>query len=184
MFIWTDIETTGLDPARDEVLALGLLITDDKFNDVASREWIIHVPAGFRAMRDMSDYVREMHERNGLLQRVADSQLDVRAVEREACAFLDEHLGPPAQQIRERPPMAGNSVHTDRSFLAHHCPALISRFNYRHLDVTSFRLLALAETPSAQLWIDAQPDVEHMPLADIAASRREFAHWRRILRAA
>ena len=58
MFIWTDLETTGLDPAADEILALGMIITDDSFNEIARFERFAHVPAGWKAMRDMSpDFV-------------------------------------------------------------------------------------------------------------------------------
>ena len=181
MFIWTDLETTGLDPAKDEILAVGLLITDNEFKEVARAEWVAHVPAGYAAMRNMSPYVLAMHTKNGLLERVADSTAHIGDVERAACAFLDQHLGPAAEKITDRPPMAGNSVHFDRSFLSRHCPELIRRFNYRLLDVSTLKVLACATVPGAQAWNDTRPEAAHTPIADLEGSLAELAHWRQVL---
>lgn len=184
MFIWTDLETTGLDLKTDQILAIGLLITDDSFREIDRWEHVVHVPAGYRGMREMNAHVHEMHTKSGLLQRVADERAEVAEVERKAVAWLDHYLGEPADNIKARPAMAGNSVHFDRAFITRDCPALLQRYSYRSLDVSSLRLLALAETPLASKWIEAQAPAEHLPLADIAASRRELAHWRQVLRAA
>ena len=181
MFIWTDLETTGLDPEADEILAVGLLITDDSFKEIARFEMVSHVPAGWRAMRDMSPYVLNMHTKSGLIERVADSRLELADVEREACAFLDQHLGPAAEKIRDRPPMAGNSVHFDRAFLLRHCPELIRRFNYRLLDVSTLKVLACATVPGAQTWNDSRGPAPHTPIADLEGSLAELAHWRQVL---
>lgn len=180
-FIWVDLETTGLFPARDEILALGMIITDEHMTEIARFERIVHVPAGFRAMRDMSDYVREMHTKNGLLERVADSRLTLANVEDEAVDFLDTHLGPRAELVRDRPPMAGSSVHFDRAFIDRHCPNLALRFHYRLLDVSSFKVLSMATIPGAKEWNDSRPDAAHTPLADLEGSIAELAHWRRVL---
>jgi oligoribonuclease len=181
VFVWTDIETTGLSPERDEILALGLLITDGKMRELARREWVIHVPAGWASMREMSDYVRAMHARSGLLERVADSRLMLADVAREAGAFLEEHLGAPAEKITDRPPMAGSSVHFDRSFLAAHMPKLLGHFNYRNLDVSSFKVLALELVDGAREWNAARKEPAHTPLADIEGSIAELAQWLRVL---
>lgn len=180
-FIWTDLETTGLFPKRDEILSLGLIITDENMREIARAEWAIHVPAGWQAMRDMPDVVRAMHAKNGLLDRVAESRLSLANVEFAACQFLDEHLGEPAESPKARPPMAGNSVHFDRAFIEHHCPTLIRRYNYRLLDVSSFKVLAMATVPGAKEWNASRPDAAHMPLADLEGSIAELAHWRRVL---
>ncbi len=180
-FIWCDLETTGLDPQREEILSVGLLITDDNMREVARFERDVHVPLGYLAMREMSDYVREMHTKSGLLQRCEASTQHLGDVEREARAFLTQHLGEPAEKITERPPMAGNSVNFDRGFLTHHCPGLIKHFNYRLLDVSTLKVLALATVPGARAWNDSRPDAAHTPLADIEGSLLELAHWRAVL---
>lgn len=182
MFIWTDLETTGLDPADDEILALGMIITDNAFKEITRFERVIHVPAGWKAMREMDPYVLEMHTKNGLLEKVAESSDCLAAVEKFACAFLDLHLGAAAEKITERPPMAGNSVGFDRGFLTRHCPELIKRFNYRLLDVSTLKVLACATVPGAQKWNDDRPDAAHTPIADLEGSISELAHWRSVLR--
>ena len=181
MFIWCDLETTGLDPAKDEILAIGLIVTDNAFTEIARFERFTHVPAGWKAMRDMSPFVLDMHTRSGLIERVADSRLELADVEREACAFLDQHLGEPAEKIKDRPVMAGNSVHFDRAFLLRHCPELIRRFNYRLLDVSSLKVLACATVPGAREWNDSRPPAPHTPIADLEGSIAELAHWRQVL---
>ena len=181
MFIWTDLETTGLNPEADEILALGMIITDDSFTEIARFERFVHVPAGWKAMRDMSPFVLDMHTRSGLIERVADSRLELADVEREACAFLGQYLYEPAEKIKDRPVMAGNSVHFDRAFLSRHCPELIRRFNYRLLDVSTLKVLAMATVPGAREWNDSRPPAPHTPIADLEGSIAELAHWRQVL---
>lgn len=180
-FVWLDLETTGLDPARDEILSLGMILTGADMRPIVSFERDVHVPAGYQCMRDMSDFVREMHTKSGLLQRVADSRLSLSDVQYAARTWLDRHLGEPAEKITERPVMAGNSVHFDRSFAVVHLPIVLAALNYRLLDVSSFKVLALATVPGAKEWNDARPDAAHTPLADLEGSLLELAHWRQTL---
>lgn len=181
MFIWTDFETTGLDPANEEPLALGLVITNNEFREVARREWVIRVDETSPALLGMSPYVREMHTKNGLLERLKFGQPRAN-VEEFACSFLDRYLGRPAENIKERPAMAGNSVSFDMAFMRWHFPELARRFNYRLLDVSTLKLLSMATVPGAQEWNDSRPEAVHTPLADLEASIAELAHWRQVLR--
>lgn len=179
-FIWCDIETTGLDAKRDAILALGLVITDARFNEVARAEWVGN--AGALALDHMNDFVRVMHTKSGLLDRVQASPLTLRGIEDRACAFLDANLGAPAEKITERPPMAGNSVSFDREFIRDAMPDLITRFNYRLLDVSTLKVLAIATVSEAQAWNDSRPEAPHTPLADLDGSIAELQHWRQELR--
>lgn len=183
MFVWTDFETTGLDPANEEPLALGLIITDDSFREIARREWILRVELDHPAIVGMAPFVRDMHTKNGLLERLKNGQPRAN-VEEFACSFLDRYVGRPAESIKERPPMAGNSVSFDMSFLRWHFPELARRFNYRLLDVSTLKLLACATVPGAREWNDSRPDAAHTPIADLEASIAELQHWRGVLRGA
>lgn len=181
MFIWTDFETTGLDPANEEPLALGLIITDNHFREIARREWVIKVDPENPALVGMAPFVREMHTKNGLLERLQYGQPRAN-VEEFACSFLDRYVGRPAENIKERPPMAGNSIEFDMAFMRWHFPELARRFNYRLLNVSTLKLLACATVPGAQEWNDSRPEAKHTPLDDLDNSIAELAHWRHVLR--
>ena len=178
-FIWCDIETTGLDRDLDDILALGLVLTDAEFRVIDQREWVIGVPQS--SLDRMNDFVLKMHTTSGLLDRVRASEFDIDTVEVIACAFLDAYLGEPAEAPRDRPPMAGNSVHFDRGFLDSAMPTLMKRFNYRHLDVSSLKVLAMATVPGARAWNDSRPHAAHTPLADLEGSIAELQHWRAVI---
>ena len=185
MFIWTDIETTGLDAREDLILALGLIVTDAQMREVARREWVVHWDLDseqWKTLR-MSDFALATHTKSGLLERVRASQTNLRQVEMEAAAFLDGLVGVPAENIKARPVMAGNSVSFDREFIREHVPHLHMRYNYRLLDVSSFKVLAMATIPGAKEWQDSRPEPAHTPLADLEGSMAELQHWRRELAA-
>lgn len=182
-FVWCDLETTGLDAQCELILSLGLLITDAQFNEVARGEWTID-PREPLVHRTMDPYVRDMHTKNGLLARIERGEcLPLEQAEEYACDFLDLHLGPPRESIKERPPMAGNSVSFDREFVREHCPDLIQRFNYRLLDVSSFKVLAMAQCPGAREWnASRDQNIAHTPIADLVSSIAELNHWKEELR--
>ena len=183
MFIWTDIETTGLDPARDRILALGAIITDDSFREIARDEWVVYVPAEDAALQNMDPHVREMHTKSGLLEGLEEFGFNLHEVEAMACAFIDAVVGDgPSESIKNRPCMAGNSVAFDREFIREHLPELHRRYNYRLLDVSTLKVLALATVPGAREWNDSRPEAPHTPLADLEGSISELAHWRGELR--
>lgn len=181
MFVWLDTETTGLDPLRDEVLAVGIIVTDDSFREVARNEWTI----SHREIEGlMSRHVYEMHTASGLLGRVraADPTLSsLDAVEGDVSRWLRSVLGVPDPDIKRRPPLAGNTIGFDRAMLAKHMPQVLSHVHYRSLDVSSLKVLAMATVPGAREWNDSRPDPAHTPLADLEGSIQELAHWRQVL---
>lgn len=175
MFVWTDIETTGLIPTDDWILSLGMIITDDAFKELARFESAVF----FEPSPDdrIAKFVLDMHTENGLWERckTAPHRHDV---EKAACAFLDKHLGPPAENLKDRPVMAGNSVHFDKSFLDYFMCDLMKRLNYRILDVSTLKVLAYATVPGARAWDAKRDPANHTPLKDLEGSLAELAHWR------
>jgi oligoribonuclease (3'-5' exoribonuclease) len=182
MFLWTDLETTGLDPLNDIPLAIGIIVTDDAFRELGRCEWVIGWDSAHPALRRMSDHVRDMHTRSGLLERVHSETAGIGFVDTYAIpSFLRTYLGPPAENIHERPPYAGNSVGFDKAFVERHFPVSARWYSYRCLDVTTLKLLAMATVPGAKEWDDSRPEPAHTPIADLEGSIAELAHWRRVL---
>jgi oligoribonuclease len=175
---WVDIETTGLDPHADLILAVGCQVTDEKLERLAEFEVVLHYPHE-RVLRIIHDNpaanaakVLEMHTRSGLLERVAESSISEDLGRSMFLAFLSEWAP-------GLPYLAGSSVHFDRSFLD--CRWNMSdRFHHRHLDVSVLRVLAELYAPD-EVARFALPRPAHTPLRDIDGSQWAFAGWRRAL---
>jgi len=167
-FVWIDLEMTGLDPERCAIIEMGLIITGPDLTPIAQLERVIWQPDDVLAR--IEPFVRTMHTRNGLLEKVRLSTHGQGDVEREALALVAAHCG-----FREGI-LAGNSIHQDRRFLARHMPQLEGFLHYRQVDVSSLKVLAKA-------WYG--PEVEfkkegknHTALEDIQASLDELRHYR------
>jgi oligoribonuclease len=171
MIAWLDIETTGLEPRRDLMLEIGIVITDDQLNEVYSRSAVIGYPlvsmvkGGIIAERlDLNDgFVRNMHTANGLLADVQASQSDTWSVEQY---MLDLML--PISTI-EKPVMAGASIAFDRQFLAIWMPALLDTFHYRSVDVSGIREISRRWRPDLTA-IEPEAGKGHRVMSDIRDS--------------
>jgi oligoribonuclease len=169
--LWTDLETTGLDHARDRILSVGLIVTTPQLIEVARFE--ADVWCHSETLLAMPEVVREMHEASGLIGRVRSAP-PLHVVMQAAGEFVEFHGGAlPAERY-----IAGNSVHFDRNFLQHHAPAYLTRMSHRMLDVSALRTLARAWVPGAPVF-DAPK--AHTPLADLERSIAELRHLQRIL---
>lgn len=167
-FIWLDLEMTGLDPDTCAIIEVGVIITGPDLVPRAEMERVVWQPDDMLAR--MEPIVREMHSRNGLTKRVRESQISLRIAEKEVTALVSQHcdLG---EGI-----LCGNSIHTDRRFIAQHMPMLDRYLHYRQVDVTSLKVLANAWFPDmAQL---KKVPSGHTALADLRASITELTHYR------
>jgi oligoribonuclease len=171
MIAWLDIETTGLDPRRDLILEVGIIITDDQLNELDSTNVVIGYPlvslssSGIVAERLDANggFTRKMHTDNGLLEEVMGSMHDTWSAEQR----LLQLMGPIA--AREKPVMGGSSVSFDRSFLAQWMPALLETFSYRSIDVSGIRELARRWRPDLTA-MEPTPRGSHRPRGDIQDS--------------
>lgn len=169
--VWIDLEMTGLDPQVDVILQAALIVTDRQLQPL--EEYVVDIWQPAAALEGMVPFVREMHERTGLLARIATSQVDVVAAER---ALLERVTG----WCPYRAILCGNSIGSDRKFIDRYMPALSGYLHYRMVDVSSLKVLA-------QLWYDssAQYDKpksrEHDALFDIRESIAELRHYRSTL---
>lgn len=170
LLVWIDLEMTGLDPARERIIEVATLITDNELNLIAEGPVIaVHQPDGLLAAMD--DWNRKTHGESGLVERVKQSKVDTATAERQTLEFLKTYVAPGSS------PMCGNSVHQDRRFLEREMPELLAFFHYRNLDVSTLKELAKRWNPSAMKGFEKRN--VHLALDDIRESLAELAHYRR-----
>ncbi|QZY28332.1 oligoribonuclease [Nocardioides coralli] len=168
--VWIDCEMTGLDLTADALIEVAALVTDFDLNVLGEGvDLIVKPPA--EALEQMGDFVRSMHEKSGLLAAL-DSGIPLADAEEQVLAYIREHCDP-----QSRPPLAGNSVATDRAFLARDMPQLDTFLHYRIVDVSSIKELARRWFPRA--YYQSPPKRgNHRALADIQESIEELRYYR------
>ncbi len=167
--IWIDLEMTGLDPDRDQILEIATLVTDNDLHLVAEGP-VIAIHCSEQVLAGLDDWNRQHHGNSGLLDRVRISQWDVAQAEQATLDFLSRHV--PAGKS----PMCGNSVCQDRRFLARSMRRLEAYFHYRNLDVSSLKILAQRWAPDVAEAV--KKDSRHLALDDIKESIAELRHYR------
>ncbi|HVC14353.1 MAG TPA: oligoribonuclease [Acidimicrobiales bacterium] len=172
MLAWMDLEMTGLDPAKDCIVEIATLLTDDDLVVVAEGPDLV-VRASRGQLDAMSDVVREMHTRSGLLAAIESSTLSLEAAGAATLEFLRAHIPEPGTV-----PLCGNSIGTDRRFLAAHLPEIERFFHYRSIDVSTVKELARRWLPDA---LAAAPHKHgsHRAMDDIRESVAELEYYRR-----
>jgi oligoribonuclease len=170
--VWIDCEMTGLDLASDRLIEIAALVTDGDLNILGEGvDVVIHADDG--ALNGMIDVVTEMHTRSGLIDEVRTSTIDVAQAEAMVLDYVRAHV--PQAKIA---PLAGNSIATDRGFIARDMPALDDFLHYRMIDVSSIKELCRRWYPRIYF---GQPEkgLAHRALADIHESIRELRFYRR-----
>jgi oligoribonuclease len=168
--VWIDCEMTGLSLTDDALIEVAVLVTDFELQVLGDGlDVIIKPPAA--ALEQMDDFVRDMHTSSGLL-----AELDAGVSIAEAEQMVLDHI---KQFCPEgtRPPLAGNTIGTDRSFLARDMPALESFLHYRVVDVSSIKELARRWHPKAY-YNAPEKKGNHRALADIQESIEELRYYR------
>jgi len=169
--VWIDCEMTGLDLTKDALIEIAALVTDAELNVLGDGvDVVIHTDDA--TLAGMPDVVREMHTRSGLTEEVRRSTVTLAEAERQVMEYVREHV-PDARAA----PLAGNSIATDRGFIARDMPLLDAHLHYRMVDVSSIKELCRRWYPRIYY---AQPGkgLAHRALADIRESIRELAYYR------
>ncbi|SCK55020.1 oligoribonuclease [Streptomyces sp. WMMB 714] len=168
--VWIDCEMTGLSLADDALIEVAALVTDSELNVLGEGvDVVIRPPA--RALASMPEVVREMHIASGLLDEL-DEGTTLDEAEKQVLAYVREHA-PEAG----RAPLCGNSVGTDRGFLARDMAELETHLHYRIVDVSSIKELARRWYPRA--YFNSPPkNGNHRALADIRESIAELRYYR------
>ena len=168
---WMDLEMTGLDPAVNVIVEIATLITDDDLEIVAEGpDLVIHQPP--EALALMVPVVVEMHTKSGLLGEIETSTITLEEAGAATLAFLREHI-PEKRSV----PLCGNSIGTDRRFLAIHLPEIEEHLHYRSVDVSTVKELAKRWNPGI---LGARPAKTggHRALDDIRESVEELRFFK------
>jgi oligoribonuclease len=168
--VWIDCEMTGLDLKADALVEVAALVTDFDLNVIGEGIDVLIKPPQ-AALDQMIDFVRNMHVSSGLLEEL-EGGLTMADAEQQVLAYIKEHC-----PDGSRPPLGGNTVATDRAFLARDMPTLESFLHYRNVDVSSIKELARRWYPRTYFAAPAKRG-NHRALADIQESIEELRYYR------
>ncbi|WP_028932567.1 oligoribonuclease [Pseudonocardia spinosispora] len=169
--VWIDCEMTGLDIGSDALIEIAALVTDSELNVLGEGiDVVIH--ADDHKLDGMVDVVRDMHERSGLTEAVRVSTVTVAEAEQTVLDYIREYIPDPGSA-----PLAGNSIATDRTFLARDMPELDKHLHYRMVDVSSIKELCRRWYPRVY-YAKPEKGLAHRALADIEESLRELRYYR------
>ncbi|MEJ7800226.1 MAG: oligoribonuclease [Ilumatobacter sp.] len=174
MLVWMDLEMTGLDHTKDVIVEIATLVTDDDLNIVAEGpDLVVHQPDEMLAAMD--PFVVDMHTKSGLLDLIKASTITLDEAGVETLAFIRDHA-PVARTV----PLCGNSIGTDRRFLAAYLPEIEEHLHYRSVDVSSLKELVRRWHPDV-LTQRGWKQGSHRALDDIRESVSELQLYRTLV---
>ncbi|XP_012669755.1 small fragment nuclease [Clupea harengus] len=171
--VWVDLEMTGLDIEKDEIIEMACIITDSELNILAEGpNLIINQPD--ELLDGMSEWCQTHHGSSGLTQAVRDSKISLQDAEKEFLSFIKKYT-PPHQC-----PLAGNSVHADKKFLDKYMPQFMSQLHYRIIDVSTVKELCRRWYPAEYKKAPSKKG-SHRALDDIRESISELKFYRKAI---
>lgn len=174
LLVWVDCEMTGLDLGRDALIEVAALVTDPDLNVLGTGvDVVIHTEES--VLGGMVEIVQEMHEKSGLTDAVRASTVTVAQAEDMVMEYVTSFVKEPRTA-----PLCGNSIATDRGFLARDMPRFDDYLHYRMIDVSSVKELCRRWYPRAYFGQPAK-GLAHRALADIRESIRELEFYRRTI---
>lgn len=174
LLVWIDMEMTGLDPERERIIEVAVILTDGNLVELASGpELVLH--QSDEVLAAMDDWNKKHHGESGLVERVKQSTISDADAEAQILAFLDQHVS-----AKERPILAGSSIHQDRRFIHRYMGKLDRRLHYRMVDVSSVKELARRWFPAALTTLPPKRE-SHRALDDIRESIEELRFYRRTI---
>jgi len=171
VLVWMDLEMTGLDPATEVIVEIATLITDDDLNVVAEGpDLVINQPES--VLTAMQPVVVEMHTTSGLLAAIRASHVTLEQAGKTTLDFIKQHVTEPRTI-----PLCGNSIGTDRRFLAKYLPEIENYLHYRSVDVSTIKELMKRWYPGVEITRPAKSGA-HRALDDVRESIRELKFYR------
>ena len=168
--VWIDLEMTGLDPETEKIIEVATLVTDADLNLIAEGPNLI-ISQSKELLDSMDEWNQNQHGSSGLIQEVIKSDITEQIAEIETLDFISKYVGEKAS------PMCGNTVSHDRRFLSKYMPRLEAYFNYRHIDVSSFKEVAVRWMNEAQVY---EKKGSHRALGDIKESLEELRFYKKL----
>ena len=168
--IWIDLEMTGLDPEKEKIIEIATLITDSDLNIIAEGPNLV-LSQPNEILESMDEWNQSHHGSSGLIDEVKKSFINEQVAEIETLDFVSKYVGEKVS------PMCGNTVSHDRRFLTKYMPRLETYFNYRHIDVSSFKEVAVRWMNEAQVY---EKKGSHRALGDIKESVEELRFYKKI----
>lgn len=169
--IWIDCEMTGLNPEKDCLVEIAVVITDIQLNVVDPGLDLVIKPRE-DSLAGMGEYVRNMHTTSGLINEFSKG-LELKDAEAKVLEYIKKFV--PTANVA---PLAGNTIGTDRMFIARYMPELDAHLHYRNIDVSTIKELAKRWFPRAYFQAPKK-EGGHRALADILESIEELRHYRR-----
>ncbi|HEY4116561.1 MAG TPA: oligoribonuclease [Byssovorax sp.] len=166
---WVDLEMTGLDPATCAIVEIASLVTDSELQVVAEGPCLV-IHQSDEVLAGMNAFVRELHTKSGLLQRIRASTVSLADAHEQTFAFLEKH------GAKGVSPLCGNSVWKDRAFLEIYMPKIVSFLHYRLVDVSTIKELVRRWYPAG--FHAPKKKEAHRALDDILESIDELRHYR------
>lgn len=168
--VWIDCEMTGLDLGVDEIVEIAVVVTDFELRPLDAGFHIVVKPDA-SALENMGEFVTEMHRSSGLLEEIPNG-VSAAEAEFEVLEYIQRFV-----PLEGKAPLAGNTIGTDRAFIAKYMPRLDNYLHYRNVDVSSVKEVAKRWYPRAYHNAPAK-NGGHRALADILESIREMAYYR------
>ena len=166
-----DLEMTGLDPAIDVIVEIATIVTDDELNIIAEGpDLVIHQSP--ETLAAMDPFVVDMHTKSGLIMAISASTITLEEAGKQTLDFIQLHVPDPRSV-----PLCGNSIGTDRRFLAKYLPEIENYLHYRSVDVSSIKELAKRWYPKIGLDRTSKSGL-HRALDDVKESVRELSFYR------
>ena len=167
--VWLDLEMTGLDLRKDKIIQVAVIVTDTQLNILDEKGFVKYIHIEQEDVDGMEDIVKEMHTKNGVIDKCLKSELTLEEVDKEVVEYISQYIGP------KESPLCGNSIGTDRAFIKLNMPFLQKYMHYRNIDVSALKQLYA-------IWTDKDKYIKetdsHDALDDIKESIKELKYYK------